>query len=78
MEIPEAYAVQYFKAQHKNDCESWLVDSGASSHLKNDCTYFKRCKKVHVAVRVSNGDTVTAKVRGCRIESGKGTEDDPT
>ena len=71
--VPEAHAVQKFTEQRKNDCESWLADSGASLHLTNDYTYMRNRRKVRVAVRVSNGDTVTAKVRGdVELKVGKG------
>ena len=58
----------------KKDRESWLADSGASSHLTNDSACMKNRRTVQVSVRVSNGDTVTATVRGdveLKVENGQ-------
>ena len=56
--------VRETKGEKTGDQESWLADSGASSHLTNDSTYMKNCTNVHTSVRVSNGEVVVAKVRG--------------
>ena len=39
--ITTAHEVQELNTRCKSDCESWLADSGASSHLTNDSTYNK-------------------------------------